>query len=181
MGQNLSLKMEAVGDSTMKAVHANRAISWIEPNKRYSDPPNIRYCNTYKLITMAVNCGLLFGPPPPPPHPHPHPKCPTTDHDFSTAYDHNKIFTHTCCSCEIPMGDLQSEEERDIVLELKLPALASPAQDTVLRTTLSYFNVINSELDTIQSDLVLSRGGEMVASGTRFLLTGAACVHFCDH
>ena len=79
------------------------------------------------------------------------------------------------------MGDLQSEEERDIVLELKLPALASPAQDTVLRTTLSYFNVINSELDTIQSDLVLSRGGEMVASGTLFLLSAAVCTHFCDH
>ena len=73
------------------------------------------------------------------------------------------------------MGDLQSEEERDIVLELKLPALASPAQDTVLKTTLSYFNVINSELDTIQSDLVLSRGGKTVASGTLFLLTAAVC------
>ena len=62
------------------------------------------------------------------------------------------------------MGDLQSEEERDIVLELKLPALPSPTQDTVLRSTLSYFNVISSELDTIQSDLVLSRGGEVVAT-----------------
>ena len=62
------------------------------------------------------------------------------------------------------MGDLQSEEERDIVLELKLPALPSPTQDTVLRSTLSYFNVINSELDTVQSELVLSRGGEMLAA-----------------
>lgn len=44
MGQNLSLKMEAVGDNTMKAMHANRAINWIEPNKRYidHDPPNNR-------------------------------------------------------------------------------------------------------------------------------------------
>jgi hypothetical protein len=66
------------------------------------------------------------------------------------------------------MGDLQSEVERDIVLELKLPALASSTQDTVLRTTLSYFNVNNSELDTIQSDLVLSRGGEMVAVYTSY-------------
>ena len=74
------------------------------------------------------------------------------------------IFIHTCYSCEIPMGDLQSEEERDIVLELKLPALPSPTQDTVLRSTLSYFNVINSELDTVQSELVLSRGGEMLAA-----------------
>ena len=44
------------------------------------------------------------------------------------------------------MGDLQSEEERDIVLELKLPAMASPQQDTVLKATLSYFNVITSRV-----------------------------------
>ena len=63
------------------------------------------------------------------------------------------------------MGDLQSEEERDIVLELKLPALSSPTQDTVLRSTLSYFNVITSEFDTILSELILSRGGEIVWQG----------------
>lgn len=76
--------------------------------------------------------------------------------------DYNEIISHFngTCSCEIPMGDLQSEEERDIVLELKLPAVSSPQQDTVLRTTLSYFNVITSELDTVQSELILSRGGE---------------------
>lgn len=67
------------------------------------------------------------------------------------------------------MGDLQSEEERDIVLELKLPALSSPSQDTVLKSTLSYFNVINSELDTVQSELILSRGGEMVAALCSYL------------
>ena len=59
------------------------------------------------------------------------------------------------------MGDLQSEEERDIVLEIKLPSVTSPQQDTVLKTTLSYFNVITSEFDIVQSDLILSRGGEI--------------------
>ena len=59
------------------------------------------------------------------------------------------------------MGDLQSEEERDIVLEIQLPAVPSPQQDTVVRTTLSYFNVITSELDTIQSELIISRGGKL--------------------
>ena len=34
MGQNLSLKLEVIGDNTMKAVHANRTINWTEPNKR---------------------------------------------------------------------------------------------------------------------------------------------------
>ena len=63
-------------------------------------------------------------------------------------------------SCEIAMGDLQSEEERDIVLELKLPAMASPQQDMVLKATLSYFNVITSEFDTVQSELNIQRGGK---------------------
>ena len=58
------------------------------------------------------------------------------------------------------MGDLQSEEERDIVLELKLPAMASPQQDMVLKATLSYFNVITSEFDTVQSELSVQRGGK---------------------
>ena len=58
------------------------------------------------------------------------------------------------------MGDLQSEEERDIVLELKLPAMTSPQQDMVLKATLSYFNVITSEFDTVQSELTLQRGGK---------------------
>ena len=62
------------------------------------------------------------------------------------------------------MGDLQSEEERDIVLELKLPAMASPQQDTVLKATLSYFNVITSEFDTVQSELNLQRGGKLDAN-----------------
>ena len=79
-------------------------------------------------------------------------------------YSLSLMCTHTYYSCEIPMGDLQSEEERDIVLELNLPALPSPIQDTVLRSTLSYFNVINSELDTVQFELILQRGGEMVAA-----------------
>lgn len=35
MAQNLSLKLEALGDSSFKAVHANRTIKWQTPNKRY--------------------------------------------------------------------------------------------------------------------------------------------------
>ena len=57
------------------------------------------------------------------------------------------------------MGDLQSEEERDVVLELKLPALSSPQQDLVLKASLSYFNVITSALDTVTFDLVIDRKG----------------------
>ena len=62
-------------------------------------------------------------------------------------------------SCEIPLGDIQSEEERDIVLELKLPVLPSPQPDTALVTTLSYFNVITSALDTLTTELTVNRTG----------------------
>ena len=62
-------------------------------------------------------------------------------------------------SCEIPLGDIQSEEERDIVLELKLPVLPSPQPDTTLVTTLSYFNVITSALDTLTTELTVNRTG----------------------
>ena len=57
------------------------------------------------------------------------------------------------------MGDLQSEEERDVVLELKLPALSSPQQDLVLKASLSYFNVITCALDTVTFDLIIDRKG----------------------
>lgn len=57
------------------------------------------------------------------------------------------------------MGDLQSEEERDIVLEIKLSPVDSPKQDLVLKTSLSYFNVIASTLDTVTFDLVIDRKG----------------------
>ena len=57
------------------------------------------------------------------------------------------------------MGDLQSEEERDVVLELKLPALSSPQQDLVLKASLSYFDVITSTLNTVNFDLTVDRKG----------------------
>ena len=60
------------------------------------------------------------------------------------------------------MGDLQSEEERDIVLELVLPALPGPIEeDPVIRAQLSYFNVITSQMDSVDTRLVVSRTGEL--------------------
>lgn len=59
------------------------------------------------------------------------------------------------------MGDLQSEEERDIVLELVLPALsAANESDPTLKSELSYFNVITSALDTVGHQLDVNRSGE---------------------
>lgn len=60
------------------------------------------------------------------------------------------------------MGDIQSEEERDIVMELLLPALPAPVkEDPVVKVQLSYFNIITSQLDTIDFDLVVDRSGEI--------------------
>ena len=62
-------------------------------------------------------------------------------------------------SCELSLGDLQSEEGRDVVLEIVLPALAAPTQDTVLKATLSYFNVISSTMETASYELAINRAG----------------------
>lgn len=34
VGQNLVLKMEAVGENTISTVHANRTVNWTTANKR---------------------------------------------------------------------------------------------------------------------------------------------------
>ncbi len=62
--------------------------------------------------------------------------------------------------CEIGIGDLQSEEERDIVLELKLPLLPFPQQDLVLKVSLSYFNVITNNFENDAFCLYIHRNSE---------------------
>ena len=57
------------------------------------------------------------------------------------------------------MGDLQSEEQRDILMELQLPALSSAKADKVISCQLVYFNVITSALDTVDGPLILKRTG----------------------
>ncbi|XP_003383100.1 PREDICTED: uncharacterized protein LOC100635885 [Amphimedon queenslandica] len=58
--------------------------------------------------------------------------------------------------CEITMGDLQSEEERDILLELQLPAVADMSQQGIIGK-LSYFNVINSKPDEVNFTMTFER------------------------
>ena len=72
---------------------------------------------------------------------------------------HGHTHTH---SCEIQLGDIQSEEERDIVLELSLPIVdgSSEVEGAVLRVKLSYFDVLSSTLvDDAHTDLVITRRG----------------------
>jgi hypothetical protein len=58
------------------------------------------------------------------------------------------------------MGDIQSEEGRDIVLELCLPALPGPVEgDPVVKAELSYFNVVTSRMDTVDCQLKVNRAG----------------------
>ena len=56
------------------------------------------------------------------------------------------------------MGDLQSEEERDIVLEVEMPALpAANERYPVVKVELSYFNIITSLMDTVECQLTVNR------------------------
>lgn len=61
------------------------------------------------------------------------------------------------------MGDIQSEEGRDIVLEMELPALPSGSscaeEVTIVSAQLSYFNIITSQLDTVTCELKTNRTG----------------------
>ena len=62
------------------------------------------------------------------------------------------------------MGDLQSEESRDIVLELNLPCLPSRGaseQVVLARTEVSYFSVINSQFETVEHQLTTNRTGTL--------------------
>ncbi|KAI6650539.1 hypothetical protein LOD99_7590 [Oopsacas minuta] len=57
---------------------------------------------------------------------------------------------------EVALGDLQSEETRDVLMELKLPV--SPAGDVkYCSVALAYFNVITAVMETIKLDLTVAR------------------------
>ena len=63
--------------------------------------------------------------------------------------------------CLIQLGDLQSEEERDVVLEVTLPATGEEHSDwMVVSAKLTYFNVISSMMEDIQFDLKVHRKQE---------------------
>ena len=58
----------------------------------------------------------------------------------------------------VSLGDLQSEEERDIIIPIKLEArdvecLAQP----LIKVSLSYFNVITALMQTTSVDLTIDR------------------------
>lgn len=59
----------------------------------------------------------------------------------------------------INIGDLYSEDEKDILVELKLPALSAPHDEPMpaMQATLRYFNIANSRMEEATSDLRIAR------------------------
>ena len=63
-----------------------------------------------------------------------------------------------CARCSVELGDLQSEEERDVVMELTLPASGEPVKDCkVVLAKLNYFNVITSMMEEATAELLVHR------------------------
>lgn len=58
------------------------------------------------------------------------------------------------------MGDLQSEEERDILLELKMQAITADASEQAIKGQLVYFNVVTSGIDTVECNLTIERNSK---------------------
>ena len=65
------------------------------------------------------------------------------------------------------MGDLQSEESRDVVVELTIGALPAPREETspqpLFEAEANYFNVINGQLNTANTLLHVLRTGKHFA------------------
>lgn len=62
------------------------------------------------------------------------------------------------CRCVVPLGDLQSEEERDIIIPINLEAIeAECSAQPLIKVTLSYFNVITALMQTAVVDLAVDR------------------------
>ena len=60
--------------------------------------------------------------------------------------------------CVVSLGDLQSEEERDIIMMINLEALDSECMvQPLIKVTLSYFNVITTLMQTTSVDLAVDR------------------------
>ena len=57
----------------------------------------------------------------------------------------------------VSMGDMQSEEEKDILVELDLPQVDTPVNQVYIKVTLEYFNVIKKDNDQQITEVVIDR------------------------
>ena len=68
----------------------------------------------------------------------------------------NPKYNENKTRAEVVLGDLQSEETRDVLMELTLPASAGgPVKYSSL--SLSYFNVITAVMEKVREDLIVDR------------------------
>jgi hypothetical protein len=76
--------------------------------------------------------------------------------------------TESATKCEVKLGDIQSEEQRDIVIQVKLPQLKSPQPDpeVILEAELSYFNAITSMMEKDVTVVRVNRIGEETVVST---------------
>lgn len=87
------------------------------------------------------------------------------------------------CRCVIQLGDLQSEEERDVLLEMSLPATGEEAKDWVIvHPKLTYFNVISSMMEEVAVDLKVQRcqEGKQLSSCPCVTIISTSTTVLCD-
>ena len=60
VGQNLSLKLEAVGETLISATHANRPVQWSAANKRYRMRPKTSHerCSRSRSTSVRASCSF---------------------------------------------------------------------------------------------------------------------------
>ncbi|XP_062523654.1 uncharacterized protein LOC134198303 isoform X2 [Corticium candelabrum] len=73
--------------------------------------------------------------------------------------------TDSSTKCEVKIGDVQSEEQRDIVIQLQLPQLQAPQPEpeVVLEAELSYFNAITSMMEKDTTSICVRRPADVPA------------------
>ena len=59
------------------------------------------------------------------------------------------------------IGDLQSEEERDILVEIEVPKVSNTCSMSVVSCRLSYFNVVTQSDDSAVCDLMIERSNSL--------------------
>jgi len=79
-----------------------------------------------------------------------------TINNVNTSYKHTKLDNNRY---SIVLGDIQSEEARDILCSIHLPSLNEPCleKQSLLTVTLSYFNVITAQQEDIKAIAIVGR------------------------
>ncbi|XP_065845374.1 uncharacterized protein [Oscarella lobularis] len=119
---------------------------YIDQNEKI--PESFADCLGGLLSTVGQNVSLNFA---------------SVDGATLTKVHHRRAdaLTDAGTHCVVNLGDIQSEEGKDIVVEMKLPRLAEPRDDptVVLTAELGYFNAITNVMETTTTTLRVRRPG----------------------